>query len=60
MAYGQRTFLSQTTPPPSEDVPDDPYTVQEFELTFQVVSESDLDELAEHQESGIVPPRFEK
>jgi len=32
----------------------------EFELTFQVVGESDLDELAKHQATGIVPARFQK
>jgi hypothetical protein len=31
-----------------------------FELTFQVVSESTLDELAEYQDSGVIPERFEK
>ena len=34
--------------------------VPEFELTFQVLGESDLDELAEHQDTGHVPPRFQK
>lgn len=33
---------------------------REFELTFQVVVESTLDELAEHQSSGAIPPRFQK
>ena len=31
-----------------------------FELTFQVVDEAALDELAEHQASGIMPARFQK
>ncbi len=35
-------------------------TVPEFELTFQVVDESDLNELAAFQASGQVPPRFRK
>ena len=34
--------------------------VPEFELTFQVLSESDLDELAGCQDTGKVPPRFQK
>jgi hypothetical protein len=34
--------------------------VPQFELTFQVLGESDLDELAEHQHTGHVPPRFQK
>ena len=33
---------------------------QDYELTFQVVSESDLNELASDQEGGTVPARFQK
>jgi len=33
---------------------------QEYDITFQVVSESDLDELALDQEAGMVPARFQK
>jgi len=29
-------------------------------MTFQVVTESDLDELAQYQDEGIVPTRFQK
>jgi len=29
-------------------------------MTFQVVTESDLDELAQYQDEGTVPPRFQK
>jgi hypothetical protein len=32
----------------------------DFELTFQVISESDLDALAEHQATNTVPLRFQK
>jgi len=31
-----------------------------FEFTFQVVTDPELDELAEHQASGTVPARFQK
>ena len=33
---------------------------RDYEMTFQVVTESDLDELAQYQDEGIVPTRFQK
>ena len=53
-------FLSQTHAPttPADTPPDG--QVREFEVTFQVVTEADLDELAEHQASGAIPLRFQK
>ncbi|HEX5124563.1 MAG TPA: hypothetical protein VFV97_15070 [Rhodanobacteraceae bacterium] len=34
--------------------------IRDFELTFHVVDEATLDELAAHQESGSIPERFRK
>jgi len=52
--------LSQTQAPATPtDFPPDAEPV-EFELTFQVTGEADLDELAECQASGSIPPRFQK
>jgi hypothetical protein len=57
---GNVWFLSQSEAP-SVPVPRPPNAkVREFELTFQVVDESTLDQLAEHQVSGIIPERFRK
>jgi hypothetical protein len=33
---------------------------REFEVTFQVVDEATLDELAASQSSGVIPPSFQK
>lgn len=52
--------LSQSEPSSApRDVPPGG-EVREFELTFQVVSELDLDVLAEYQASGQIPPAFQK
>lgn len=52
--------LTQSEPIEGRAVATPSGTVPEFELTFQVVDESDLDELSEHQVSGQVPHRFRK
>ena len=53
-------FLSQSHAPSiPTDAPLD-FELSEFELTFQVVGEADLDELAACQASGTIPPRFQK
>ncbi len=52
--------LTQSDPLEKPVVDDERAEYPQFELTFQVLSECDLDELAEHQELGTVPPRFRK
>jgi hypothetical protein len=53
-------FLSQSRAPamPTDAPPD--CELREFELTFQVAGEATLDELAGSQDSGAIPPRFQK
>jgi len=52
--------LSQSEVPQLPAVAGSGGEVPEFELTFQVVSESELDELAQCQDIGIVPASFKK
>jgi hypothetical protein len=52
-------FLRQSPSPATAAILDG-WEKREYEMTFQVVSESDLDELAQYQDEGTVPPRFQK
>ena len=47
------THQVKVNPPEGMDVVD-------FDITFQVATESQLDELAAAQESGVIPPNYRK
>ena len=53
-------FLSQSEAPTIPQAAAPNAEARPFELTFQVVNESTLDELAEHRDSGVIPERFRK
>jgi hypothetical protein len=52
--------LTQSETPEKPVVTNDRATYPQYELTFQVLTESELDELAQYQDSGTVPPRYIK
>ena len=52
--------LTQSEIPQKPVINNDRATYPQFELTFQVLSDTELDELAQYQDSGTVPPRYIK
>ncbi|HEY0232767.1 MAG TPA: hypothetical protein VGC55_16080 [Dokdonella sp.] len=52
--------LSQAEQPAAPPDAPDGCKIVPFELTFHVVDDAQLDELARHQPSGLIPARFRK
>ena len=54
-------FLRETPESrPAEEEPPEGMEVVPFDVTFQVVRETDLDELALGQDNGLIPPKYRK